>query len=263
MIEAVLIDIDNTLILYNENTFFKKFLKELYTYFEDMFSYDEFISSLNKAMKNITQCNGRECIKDHFIRTLTTDYDIDDDVVWNRFLQFYRDDYDQFQDLISPVEGAVELFKALKAMPVKTVIASHPVVPRNVQLKRVSWAKVTDHDFNLVTHIENMTYCKPQVGYYREICDMIKVKPDKCFMIGDDAVYDIAASKIGIKSYLVTDKNKRPVNPAGFSSCFKNSYNNNDPRPNFSGPLNNVVKILNSLLKNKSFTIKCRNNHDV
>ncbi len=64
------------------------------------------------------------------------------------------------------------------------MIASNPLWPSIAQNKRLAWAGLGDLDFDLVTHIENMTYCKPRVEYYREICVKIGERPEACLMVG-------------------------------------------------------------------------------
>jgi len=40
----------------------------------------------------------------------------------------------------------------------------------------------------LVTHIENMSFCKPRIEYYLEICWKIDEPPEACLMVGNDPI---------------------------------------------------------------------------
>ena len=53
------------------------------------------------------------------------------------------------------------------------------------------------------THAENMSFCKPRPEYYQSILDHIKQKPEDCLMAGNDPISDMAASVLGIKTFLV------------------------------------------------------------
>ncbi|MEG0372037.1 MAG: hypothetical protein RR645_07070 [Clostridium sp.] len=50
-----------------------------------------------------------------------------------------------------------------------------------------------------------MNFCKPSVGYYYQILDIISKKPLECMMVGNDVQEDIIASKTGMKTYLITN----------------------------------------------------------
>jgi len=50
-----------------------------------------------------------------------------------------------------------------------------------------------------------MHYCKPNIGYYREILDKINGIPQDCVMIGNDMRDDMVANKIKIKTFLAED----------------------------------------------------------
>lgn len=51
--------------------------------------------------------------------------------------------------------------------------------------------------------MENSTYCKPNLKYYREILDKIQVRPEDCLMIGNDVEEDMVAETMGMQVYLV------------------------------------------------------------
>ena len=57
------------------------------------------------------------------------------------------------------------------------VLASNPIFPLDVQMKRLAWAKLDHLPFELVTHIENMSFCKPRIEYYLEISQKIGEPP--------------------------------------------------------------------------------------
>ncbi len=43
------------------------------------------------------------------------------------------------------------------------------------------------------------------MGYYQEILDRQGLKAEECLMIGNDKREDLAAGKLGIRTYLVTE----------------------------------------------------------
>ena len=73
----------------------------------------------------------------------------------------------------------------IKKLGLKLVIASNPMFPTNVQLARLRWAELEDIQFDLITDAENMTYVKPRLEYYSQICEKINVQPEslECYSI--------------------------------------------------------------------------------
>lgn len=59
-------------------------------------------------------------------------------------------------------------------------------------------------DFELYTTYENSSFCKPNPQYYQQILDKIGLAPEQCLMVGNDAVEDTAAAKLGIPVFLLT-----------------------------------------------------------
>ena len=59
-------------------------------------------------------------------------------------------------------------------------------------------------DFIYISTFENSSYCKP-LKYYEEILNKINRKPEECLMVGNDALEDMVASKLGMATFLITD----------------------------------------------------------
>jgi FMN phosphatase YigB (HAD superfamily) len=56
-----------------------------------------------------------------------------------------------------------------------------------------------------VTHIENMSYCKPRIEYYEEICVKMDERPEACLMVGNDPINNMIVATIGMKTFLIID----------------------------------------------------------
>jgi FMN phosphatase YigB (HAD superfamily) len=69
-----------------------------------------------------------------------------------------------------------------------------------------------DSDFAHVTHYSNSTFCKPNLGYYREILAKIGKTPEQCLMAGNNPAEDMCAAELGVAVYLVTDFLENEVN---------------------------------------------------
>jgi len=169
--------------------------------------------------------------------------------IWKRFIKFYETEFDRFQALVSVTPGVREVFVKLKKMGVKLVIASNPIWPQIVQMKRLSWAGLGDWNFELVTHIENMSYCKPHIEYYLEVCKKINEKPEGCLMVGNDPVNDLVVAKIGMKTFLVTDGSEFDGSELELSKSIRDDTAVELIAPDFQGLLSDVPYAVETLFQ--------------
>lgn len=239
--EAVLFDLDNTLLMFKELTFFDAYSKKLYLAFRDIFSVEEFSKRLMVSTQHMIENNGLQTNAEHFIDNFAGGTAMDKHELWQRFEIFYATEFEQFQPLMQPQPDSRDLILYLKDMGMKVVVATNPMFPMNVQQIRLEWANLGDVNFELVTSADNFNYCKPRLEYYREIALKINVEPEKCLMVGNDALNDVIASKIGMKTYLTTDADDVSIELS--RELVKNSKLEL-PTPDFTGPIRDVKKVL-------------------
>jgi FMN phosphatase YigB (HAD superfamily) len=245
MLKAVLFDLDNTLIHFGERQFFQGYIPAVTKAFADVMPGDLFLEKLLSSTGAVLNNNGQALNVDCFIKVFCKDYEPHKDEFWKRFTTFYETEYDQFRSMASAPPGAREMLLQLREKSLKLVIASNPLWPSIAQNKRLAWAGLGDLQFDLITHIENMTYCKPKVEYYREICSKIGERPGACLMVGNDPVNDMVVGTIGMKTYLVTDSD-----PSGLEVS-QTTYGvppSGIPKPDFEGPLLAVPEAVRALL---------------
>lgn len=240
-IEAILFDLDNTLILFNETEFFKAYSSKLYLSFSDLLSPEEFCKKLMQSSVVMTNNDGKLNNADYFIKDFAQGINVDEKELWHRFTEFYDTHFEQFEYLMTPLPGLRELFIRLKEKGYKLVIASNPMFPENVQHFRLKWAGIDDIDFDLITHAENSTFCKPNTAYYNEICEKINIKPEHCMMVGNDAFNDMIASKLGMKTYLTTDGEENTVDVSR-ELTVNNKYEL--PKPDYKGKISGLIDVL-------------------
>lgn len=244
MIKAILFDLDNTLILFDEVKFFKAYIKKVAPLMSDIVSPNILWQLVLKAIKAVLHNNGILTNKEVFFSVFTKGIQDRSEEIWNRFEQFYKNEFDHLKSLVTVNKGISEIFSALTNKKMKIVIASNPFWPSSAMEKRMSWAGLNKEQVHLITHMENMHYCKPRVEYYEEICSKIMIDPTDCLMVGDDPVNDMVAGKIGIKTFLVTD-NKKYNNPLlSISKKMRFGKGKDRVEPDYRGSLVHVQKIL-------------------
>lgn len=143
-----------------------------------------------------------------------------------------------------------EIFSILSKKDVKIVIASNPFWPRIAMEKRMGWAGLDQKQVQLITHLENMHYCKPRLEYYEEICHKVEEKPGDCLMVGDDPVNDMVVGKLGMKTFLTTDsrKAKNQLRVISEKIRFGFGLKKTGVSPDYSGSLIQFREILPALV---------------
>ena len=205
MIEAVLLDLDNTMVLYDETAYVEQYFERLIPWFSDLFSEKELTERVMTATRGLRENSGRVNNREFFLDRFDADGAAGREQVWERFMGFYAEGYPGIQVTASAPSGLQEVLSRLSRSNLKMVLASNPVFPLIAQETRMGWAGIVPSYFDLFTHIENMFFVKPHVGYYRQICDMLRVHPASCLMVGNDPVADMEARRVGLKTYLTTD----------------------------------------------------------
>jgi len=103
-IEAVLFDLDNTLIFFNEKEFYEAYVYKLSQRFQDLLTLPEFAQKLMTSTQLMTNNDGKQDNAEFFINDFAKGLKIDKDEVWNRFDEFYNTEFVQFKNLMQPKE---------------------------------------------------------------------------------------------------------------------------------------------------------------
>lgn len=244
MLKAILFDLDNTLILFDEPAFYEGFFRRIIPLFSDVIPPDEFRNRLIAAIRAMVRNNGETTNAEHFINAFARKPAERPDDLWQRFMHFYETEYDKLTVRVTLPEGLGETIDNVIAAGVKLVLASNPIFPLNVQMKRFAWTGLPQVPFALVTHIENMSFCKPRIEYYLEICRKIDTPPEACMMVGNDPVNDMTAACTGMKTYLTDDSKHTWKLRADAAAVLQGLGLESIPEPDFKGPLAGVGAVV-------------------
>lgn len=214
MIQAVLFDLDNTLLLNDMQTFMPGYFGLLSQHVPPSFEPDSFIQDVlyctrvMMADKNTAVSN-----RDTFWAALQERTNGDRALLEAHFDAFYQDHFPQLQNLTQSYSQTAGLIHACFQSNLKVVIATNPVYPRLAVEQRLAWAgvPVTSFAYDLVTDYENMHATKPHLAYYEEILTKIECPPHQALMVGDDWENDIVpAAKLGLFTYWINLKDEKP-----------------------------------------------------
>jgi len=247
MLQAILFDLDNTLIMFDEDIFYAGYIQRISRVFAGIMPAAEFTERLIAATRSLKKNDGQISNKDYFMAGFSRGYEDRLDELWQLFQYFYENEYDKLKVTVSLPGALYDVFNELLRGRFMLVLASNPFFPENVQLKRLAWAGLEHVPFTLVTHIENMTFCKPRLEYYLEICDKIQVAPENCLMVGNDPINDMIAARVGMKTYLTDDARGIDHSVLKQSRNLSGNQPLDIPKPDYAGLLAGVVEVVRKL----------------
>jgi FMN phosphatase YigB (HAD superfamily) len=244
MIKAVLLDLDNTLVLFDETAFYLRYMERIAPFFEGLVPAAEFRDRLLLAIRELRHNDGRITNRDFFLNLFCQGLEEHRQMIWRRYLEFYQSEYEKIPVQTAKPDGLEPLLDQLAAWGLNLVVATNPIFPEIAQEKRLSWVGLQRKRFCLLTHIDNMRYVKPRPEYYQQICALIGSAPHECLMVGNDAVNDMVAGTVGVKTFLSTE-----AGIIDYSAVTKgrNVRGGQKHPPDFSGPLLEVRSVVAKL----------------
>jgi FMN phosphatase YigB (HAD superfamily) len=218
MIRALLLDLDDTLLGNDLDTFMAGYFALLSAYARPRFDEKAFLKHLLLATQTV--------IND------TDSTTTNDAVFWRSFEAltggkraelepffqgFYETEFRWLRASTVMRPAAATVVRTALDHGLAVVIATNPLFPRAAIEQRLEWAGIpaANHPYALVTAYENMHATKPQQAYYHEIVAAVGCAPHEALMVGDDWKNDIApAAAAGLHTYWITSANSTPRDPA-------------------------------------------------
>jgi len=209
MIEAILLDLDNTLISNPDHQFAVAFLKCIDEHFQKYLDIQDISVAFRKGIKTLSSRVNQQSNTNTMIDILADATQLPKDQVRSTYQSFYIESYPALQSYTSSDVMAHHLITYLMDHDLPTVIATNPLYPTVAIHQRLRWAGLADfiEDFVLITSSDNMHVAKPNLAYYTEILGVISLPANTCLMVGDSIKNDIQPVKqLGMQSYHITAK---------------------------------------------------------
>lgn len=207
MLDAILFDMDGTLLPMDNDEFTHGYLKLLAEALAPYgYEYESMCRAMWKGVASMVRNDGSRRNCELFWDTFGSTLGIDCRAHIPYFDAFYTKDFHKAIAFTQPTEKARVAVELAKKKAKHVVLATNPFFPRVAVAARLNWAGLSVEDFDLITDYENFGTCKPNPAYYREITDTLGIDPTRCLMIGNNAQEDILASQaVGMSTYLLDD----------------------------------------------------------
>ena len=203
---TILFDLDGTLLEMRTEPFIHKYLQELGRHVAGQFDPNKLLGLIwegTKAM--IANPDPEKTNEQVFIAYLLEHGEWKKEELWPVFDAFYRDVFPGLSHLTYPSPWAKKIVNEAKAQGYRVVVATNPVFPRDAIHHRLAWIGLAADEFELVTVYEESHFTKPNPRYFLEICEKLGVQPADCIMVGNHMQEDMVASRVGMKTFLVTN----------------------------------------------------------
>ena len=203
-IKAVLFDLDGTLLPMDQDTFVKAYLggmaKKLAPH---GYNPEELVKAVYAGMKAMTTNDGSKTNEVAFWNAFTSilGEEVKNDMPI--FDDYYRNEFQDVKNICGFLPEAAQTVHKLKEMGYRVALATTPMFPSVATESRIHWAGLELDDFEIFTTYENYHFCKPSLGYYKEVIEKLGVKAEECLMVGNDVGEDMVTEELGMKVFLM------------------------------------------------------------
>jgi FMN phosphatase YigB (HAD superfamily) len=209
MIQAILMDLDNTLLENDMERFVPAYLSALGEHLSNLFPPETLIRHLLRATNAMVAntdpaCTNMEAFGTAFFPALGRTREELEPL----FDDFYAARFPHLRRLTKPVPAARPVLEWAFGRRFQVAIATNPLFPPTAIEQRLAWAgtPADEFAFDLITSYDIMHATKPHPAYFLEIAAKLGRRPEECLMVGDDWRMDIRpALSTGMPAYWIAD----------------------------------------------------------
>lgn len=204
--EAVLFDLDGTLLASDFEEQIEKYMRRLSAYAAS-FAPELAPTLMRDMMGAVSDCmrerDMRTTVSEKFWKSYCGRTGAEREFLEPRFDVFYREEYGEIGAHYTPVPQMQEAVRILKAAGKKLCVATNCFYPAAAVEWRLRWAGLEPADFDAITHYENMHITKPHPEYFSEAAALLGVVDHACVMVGNNGKEDMTAGRTGMETFLL------------------------------------------------------------
>jgi FMN phosphatase YigB (HAD superfamily) len=237
-IEAILFDLDGTLLNIEMDAFIAGYVLGLARHFSDLANRCRFADTVVSSAFDLLKADqGEQTMEKLFLGLLKERLGIDEDLFRDRLSQFCHNGLYRLQPLVRPFPLARRILQCCFDNGLRVIIATNPVFPRPVVEARLKWGQLDDFPFELITSYENCRYCKPHRQYFVDILRSQGLDPRQTIMVGNDTEYDLPAQRAGLATFLL-------------DTCLIDRHNRS-AHADFCGSHQDLLELVHSIVANR------------
>jgi HAD superfamily hydrolase (TIGR01509 family) len=204
-IQALLLDLDGTLIDIEVSFFLSTMVKSMQDHFRSHMDPETFRAGLYGAIDAILESPRKdgETNRDSYYGIFEGITGLDRSLAEERFRSYYLDVFPRHARHAAPAPSAKRFVLEARKKGLKLALATNPIFPVESVEERLRWGRLTPGLFDKMSVLDHMRSCKPQREYFLEMADALGVEPERCLMVGNDVEQDLPAAAVGMKTFLV------------------------------------------------------------
>lgn len=229
---TIIFDLDGTLLPMDFKHFMELYFYELGNHFKAHINPHLLAKYIMSATGKMVEDNSDLTNESVFMTKFETYVNSHLEMYKTMFSEFYDTSFEKVRASTNQSQVMMNSVMLLKEKGYELVIATNPLFPLKANLHRVRWAGLNIDDFSYITSFEDNTKAKPNPAFFSEVLERINKQPKECLVVGNDAVEDLSAQVIGLKTYLIDDyilnEEKMTYNPdyRGSMTTFYDFCNN-------------------------------------
>lgn len=217
MIRALLLDLDDTLLINDWDTFYRPYIALLLNKVKGLVPPESFIRGFNLGTRAMMRNDGSSgCNRDAFFKAFFAEIDAAPEDVLPLLHNFYERDFQALGRYTAQDPQAPVLLQTAADAGIMLALATQPVFPAEAIHARMRWAGVgpEQFDYACVADYERQGACKPHPSYFALIIDHLDVESHECLMVGDNIQSDMPAADLGCKTFFVERRQQAPADLA-------------------------------------------------
>jgi FMN phosphatase YigB (HAD superfamily) len=232
--KAILFDLDGTLLPLDTEEFIENYIKMLSWEMKALIPQDLFVKKLwESTYAMINNTDPGKTNKEVFWENFFEGIECERELILTKIEDFYKNRFPELKKVMEPNPISSIILKEAESIGLELVIATNPIFPEIAIRERLRWINAEKFGYKLITTYENMHFTKPRLEYYEEILSIIGKDPEECLMVGNDVEEDLVASKLGIKTFLVTD--------------YMINRNGIEPKPDYAGSIEDLFHFIKNM----------------
>lgn len=202
---TLLLDLDDTLLDTNLNTFIPAYFQALATHLESYAAPDLMIRALLSGMSLMNESEDpTQTLEEIFETDFYLKLGVSKSELSHIVEEFYDDVFPELGSHTRARPEAVPLIEWALSCDFRLAIATDPLFPRKATYHRLRWAGFDPERFELISTFEHFHFSKTHPAYYAEMLGRLGWPEGPVLMVGNDIERDLMpAHRLGLKTYLV------------------------------------------------------------
>ena len=196
MYKNYLFDVDGTLLPMDMDKFIKLYFGSLSQKFAPMIGVapDLLVKAVWSGTSAMIKNTGEKSNREVFWRAASEACGIDISIYESKFDDYYLNEFEFAKSATYVNPFAKKSVEYIKQNGGRLIAATNPIFPEVATRVRIAWAGLNPDDFEYITTYNNSSFCKPNLEYYKSICDKCGINPSESIMIGNDVDDDMCAA---------------------------------------------------------------------